>query len=63
MKTVPPGISTDALYRAAKALYMAGHWTLSEERFGAEEQAELWESLRDAMALEPGYSTRAGVNR
>ncbi len=52
-----PGISTDALYRAAKALYMAGRWTLSEDRLGAEEQAELWESLRSTLGLEPEVNT------
>jgi hypothetical protein len=47
------------LYKAAHDLYFAGVWTCegkSEAR-----QVELWEALRDALGLNAGAATAAGV--
>lgn len=52
----------DKLPAAALALYMAGRWTLPDEKMSEMDQAELWENLRDALGLRPGHSTKAGVN-
>ena len=46
--------------QAAMTLYMAGKWELNG--VPADEQARLWENLRDALGLEEGYATNHGVH-
>jgi len=46
---------------AARALYMAGAWTLHVDVMPASIQAEMWQDLRDALGLEEGTATNAGV--
>lgn len=45
-----------ALTNSAEALYMAGRWTLEDERIQTtdQKQTKLWEDLRDALGLKPG---------
>jgi hypothetical protein len=50
---------TERLHKAALALYMAGRWECTEK--SPQEQAALWEELRDALGLTPGTATREGV--
>jgi hypothetical protein len=50
---------TLALEKVATDLYMAGCW--QREGHTAEEDAPLWESLRDALGLPAGTATAAGV--
>ena len=45
----------NALREAVKALYMAGRWTV--DGMPADEQAVLWERLRDLCGIEPGTET------
>jgi hypothetical protein len=56
MATATP---VDALAEAALALYLAGRWT--SEWVSVDEQARLWEALRDALGLPEGTATKAGV--
>lgn len=55
----------DTLRTAALALYMAGRWDLSPNgpgmRLSSQVQAHLWEQLRDALKLETGTATAAGI--
>jgi hypothetical protein len=45
---------------AALALYFAGRWSC--DKLPPDEQARLWEELRDALGLPEGSATKAGVN-
>lgn len=47
------------IVRAGRGLYLAGRWSCEE--LPAEDQARLWEELRDAIELAPGTATKAGV--
>jgi hypothetical protein len=47
------------IFDAAEALYRAGRWSC--EALPAEDQARLWEDLRDALGFAPGTATKAGV--
>lgn len=49
----------DNLRSAATALYMAGRWDC--DKLQPSEQARLWEDLRDALGLDHGTATSAGV--
>lgn len=50
----------DDVRTAALALYMAGRWSCSE--VPDDEAARLWADLRDALRLEPGTASTAGVS-
>lgn len=52
--------SAEALRGAALDLYMSGRWELTG--MAPDVQARLWEALRDALGLEPGAATKAGVH-
>lgn len=52
---------SDPLWEAAYALYMAGKWELSNGTTD-EHQTELWKNLREALNLEPGTATKAGIH-
>jgi hypothetical protein len=47
----------DTLLAAARALYDAGRWTCDRPC----DEARLWEALRDAIGLPPGYATSRGI--
>jgi hypothetical protein len=49
------------IHKAAYALYMAGRWSLPEDVMTNEDQAKMWEDMREAMNLPAGHSTNAGV--
>lgn len=49
----------EAIAEAARALYMAGRWDCAG--LPADQQARLWEALRDALELPAGTATKAGV--
>ena len=53
----------EELYIAALNLYMMGRWELPPEKSTHEQQAKAWERLRDALGLEPGHATNAGVHQ
>lgn len=48
---------TDKLRKAGLDLYFAGRWSCDRPV----DEAKLWEALRDALELEKGSATRAGV--
>jgi hypothetical protein len=52
-------VSDVKLWVVAHQLYLAGRWTC--EGLSPEEQARLWEDLRDALGLPEGTATKAGV--
>lgn len=57
--TVPSGVTLQRLYRAAQALYRAGHWkiyTLDAPDHNI--QAKLWKELRDALMEPPTIKGR-----
>jgi hypothetical protein len=53
------GTHLDKIERAAKELYLCGHWVCSG--IDVARQGELWEALRDALGIERGTATKAGV--
>lgn len=48
------------LRTAATALYFAGMWRCTPS---SPDEAKLWEALRDALGLEAGVATKAGVHK
>ena len=50
---------SDRLWEAAIELYMAGRWECST--IPVDKQVELWTMLRDALGLEEGTASAAGV--
>jgi hypothetical protein len=52
-------IDAQALFTAAYSLYMAGRWTCDRPV----DAAGLWTALRDALGLDPGTATKAGIGQ
>lgn len=50
-------VEMEAMRAAALDLYEAGRWELSDRFISADEQAVMWERLRDALGLQAGHST------
>ena len=55
-----PSTARGDLKAAATALYMAGRWDCAN--LSGDEQARMWEALRDALGLSVGTATTAGVH-
>lgn len=51
----------ELLISAATRLYLYAKWVDASGDLTADEQAEMWEALRDALGLAPGTATIHGV--